>query len=183
MQGELTAWPREMPLSSLSTVHLEEFLRSRGQKITPGRRQILKEILGIHTHFTAEELYARTRKGQRPPSKATIYRALAVLVEGDLLETHQFGDRHLHYEIALDRKHHDHMMCVSCGRIVEFANPGLEKLQQRILDRHGFQMIHHSHKLYGICRSCRRPEKKRSRSRGASRRGGSGSSRRGSSGA
>ncbi len=148
-----------MPQPKLSKI--EEFLRDRGQKVTSRRRQIIKEILGIHRHFTAEDLYERLLGSKSPPSKATLYRLLALLVEGDFLETHQFGDRFLYYEIAMDREHHDHMMCLECGRIEEFANRELEKLQQSILERHGFKMLYHSHKLYGICKPCQRRGKGR----------------------
>lgn len=147
-----------MTIQDLS--RMEDFLRTQGQRVTTRRRMILKEILGIHRHFTAEDLYERTRRAKSPPSKATVYRMLALLVEGSLLETHQFGDRYLYYEIAVDRKHHDHMMCVECGHIVEFASAELESIQQRILDRHGFTMVHHSHKIYGLCKTCHRGGKK-----------------------
>lgn len=133
---------------------IETYLREQGQKVTSRRKQILTEILDIHRHFTAEDLNERLKDSKSPPSKATVYRLLALLVEGGFLETHQFGDRYLYYEIAVDREHHDHMMCLECGRIDEFSSKELERLQQKILDRHGFRMIHHSHKLYGVCRSC-----------------------------
>ena len=152
-------------MASQSLAQLEKFLRGQGQKITSRRRQILKEILAIHRHSTAEDLYERIRTGKNAPSKATVYRMLARLVEGKLLETHQFGDRFLVYEIAMNRKHHDHMMCIECGRIVEFASDELEAIQQRILDRLGFQMLYHSHKLYGLCKSCKRPKRGGTRKR------------------
>lgn len=147
-------------MASWKLIEIEEFLRRRGQKVTSRRRLLLKEILGMHRHFTAEELYDRIRKGKNPPSKATVYRLLALLVEGKLLDTHQFGDRHLYYEIATDEEHHDHMLCVQCGRIVEFSSGELEDLQQHILERHGFQMLYHSHKIYGLCRPCGRSGKR-----------------------
>ncbi len=82
---------------------------------------------------------------------ATVYRTMKMLSEGGMANELHFGDGATRYEIADDDAHHDHLICVECGNIVEFEEPLIEELQERIATQYGFRITHHKHELYGQC--------------------------------
>ena len=87
---------------------------------------------------------------------ATVYRTMKILSEADLASARHFDDGQTRYEPALDRHHHDHLICTSCHRIVEFENERIEALQDEVAAQHGFEVTRHKLELYGLCRDCRR---------------------------
>ena len=131
-----------------------EFLSQKDLKYTSQRRTILTESQRARGHFTADELLELTKKKDATISKATLYRTLALLTEGKILEEHDFGRGRKLYERLLGHAHHDHMICVKCKRIIEFENASVEKIQEQEAKKKGFKIIFHSHKLFGLCRSC-----------------------------
>ena len=143
---------------------LREALESRRLSLTPQRLEIAREAFTTHEHFTAEELYDRVRKRDPRVGRMTVYRTLAVLVEAGLVEERAFSKERVHYEHVVGHPHHDHMVCVRCGRILEFSSPRIEKEQDRIAKALGFRPLHHQHTLFGMCRACDKkqgPERKR----------------------
>ncbi len=134
----------------------EQYLKSRGLKFTPARRQLLRAIFSIHDHFTAEQLLDRLRSLGVGASKATVYRTLAVMLACDLLELHDFGEGSRYYEHTYGHAHHDHLFCVNCKTICEFRNEQIEELQNRIAGDLGFELMAHTLKMYGLCEDCRR---------------------------
>ncbi|MCA8912277.1 MAG: transcriptional repressor [Planctomycetes bacterium] len=133
----------------------ESFLQRKSLKLTTQRRKILEKILEMDkTHFTADDLVDQFRNERPRVSKATVYRALSVLVEAEILEEHQFGDSYKVYELSEGRPHHDHLICTNCGKILEFFNEEMEKLQDKVAKGNGFHPTHHSQKIYGICAAC-----------------------------
>lgn len=131
-----------------------EFLAKKDLKLTSQRRTILDQAVRADGHFSADKLLELSRKADRTVSKATVYRALALLKESKILEEHDFGDGRKLYERAQGRKHHDHFVCVRCGRIIEFENQPIERLQDAEARKHRFQVVYHSLKLFGFCRDC-----------------------------
>lgn len=133
----------------------EVYLQKKSLKLTNQRRKILEKILEMDkTHFTADDLVDEFRNERPRVSKATVYRTLSVLVEPGILEEHQFGDSQKVYELSEGRPHHDHLICTSCGKILEFFNEAMEELQDKVAKGHGFHPTHHSQKIYGICQTC-----------------------------
>jgi Fur family ferric uptake transcriptional regulator len=144
--------PPEVPLDGF-----REFLKERGLKLTQQRLTILQRALDIDKHFSAEELYEELRGENRRISKATVYRTLALLVEAQFLDTHDFERGHTVYERAAHGKaHHDHLLCVACDSVYEFHNDEIERLQEEVAQRFDFSMVSHTHQIYGICGRCRR---------------------------
>jgi Fur family transcriptional regulator, ferric uptake regulator len=134
---------------------LEEFLQKKSLKLTTQRRSIVEKIFDMDkTHFTADDLVDQFRGTSPRVSKATVYRALSVLVESGIVEEHQFGDNYKVYELSEGRPHHDHLICTSCGKIIEFYSEDMEKLQDKVAASHGFRPTHHSQKIFGICSVC-----------------------------
>ena len=131
-------------------------------KLTRPREAIVRKILSARAgdHFSADDLWEKLRRTHRGVSKATVYRTLNLLVEKKLVEPHDFGRGQTYYERMVERPHHDHLICIRCGRIIEFENPQIERLQEEIAKRQDFEIAYHSHKLFGSCRRCRQRKKK-----------------------
>jgi len=134
----------------------EDLLRRKGLRLTTPRRAIVDAIVSAKEHFTADRLEERLRRRGVRVAKATIYRTLAVLVEGGFLEAHDFGGGPTFYEPMVDRAHHDHMVCVGCGRITEFSCAEIEALQEEQARAHRFTPVTHSLKIFGLCERCAR---------------------------
>lgn len=132
----------------------EAFIRKKGLKLTSQRRRILKRVFATHRHFTAEEAHDWFRKGRDDVSRATVYRTLSLLVEGGLLDQLDLGGDKKRYEHLLGRAHHDHLLCIKCGTVVEFQEPRIETLQDEVAATHGFSITSHSLRLFGMCRKC-----------------------------
>ena len=132
----------------------EAFLRERGLRLTPQRLAIFERAFATHQHFTAEELYAWLKDAPGKVSRATVYRTLGLLVEGNFLESLDTGEGELRYEHVLGHRHHDHMVCVDCGRIEEFFDERIEALQVEACRAKGFDMVSHNLRIFGRCRAC-----------------------------
>ena len=133
----------------------ERFLRTRALKLTAQRRRIFERAFATHEHFSAETLYGwmRGEEGSRV-SRATVYRTLSLLVEGGFLETLDAGHGELLYEHVLGHRHHDHLVCIDCGKIEEFSDERIEAFQREAAQRKGFNLLYHNLRLFGTCASC-----------------------------
>lgn len=133
-----------------------EYLGRHRFKMTQERRAILEEALSSPGHFDADELLLRFRNRGRQVSRATIYRTLSHLLKSGLLRKIVVGKGQALYEPVHGRDHHDHLVCLGCGRLVEFASEAIEREQESICARNRFRMIHHVHQILGYCESCSR---------------------------
>jgi Fur family ferric uptake transcriptional regulator len=136
-----------------------EYLKSRGLKFTKERALILNDISSRHGHFDPEELYIGMKKEGLKVSKASIYRTLPLLLESGLIEQVERTEKHAHYEKTFGRNHHDHMLCISCGSVIEFYSEALEGLQNKICKKKGFKGITHTLEIKGHCSKCRKTRK------------------------
>lgn len=135
----------------------EEHLREQGLKLTAQRQRIFERAFSTHDHFTAERLYEWLREEPGSPvSRATVYRTLSLLVEGGFLASLDSGTGELLYEHVMGHRHHDHMVCMDCGRIEEFFDQRIEDLQEQACTAKGFTLVSHSLRLMGFCRACAR---------------------------
>lgn len=134
----------------------EKYLRTQGLKFTPQRKLILKKVFAKHDHFEADDLVMDFRLEGKKLSRATVYRTLPLLVQCGLIREVQFGDNHAHYEHTLGHKHHDHLICIRCGKVVEFCDDSIEKLQENVCVKHSFQAESHSLEIKGYCHQCRK---------------------------
>ena len=140
---------------NLAEDKLRDYLRPKGLKFTPERQLILKEVFSTHRHFEVDDLFVRIRRRDKRISRSTLYRTLRLLVECGLLREVLFGERHSHYEHVLGHEHHDHLLCLRCGRVIEFSNGSIENLQERVCREHEFQPRGHQLQIRGYCRKCR----------------------------
>lgn len=130
----------------------EDFLRRRNLSLTRQREEILRVFLHSEGHWSADELAGRVRAANPGIGLSTIYRTLKLLVECGIAEEHRFGGDVALYEPA--QEHHEHMICLTCDRILEFEDDELEALKARIAASHGFRMVRHTLQVYGVCREC-----------------------------
>ncbi len=141
------------------------YLRGRGLRMTGEREALLRAALGHESHFTLDELAREVLRLHSAASRATVYRSLPLLVEAGILQPALVSGEARRFELALGRRHHDHLQCRGCGRIVEFRSEAIEKLQLAIAARHGFRLTSHVHELVGDCAACRGSAAGRGRSR------------------
>lgn len=141
-------------------VLVEQLLHERGVRLTPQRRLVVRRATS-HLHFTAEELVEDVRKIDPTVARGTVYRTLTLLGEAGILEKHDFRYGPPYYEVTFGKQHHDHLMCIQCGEIIEFQEPRWEHLQEEAAQRYGYQLLSHTHKLYGLCATCQRTAPKR----------------------
>ena len=127
----------------------------KGLKSTRQREVILEEFLSVGSHLSTEELYLRLRRKNPRIGYATVHRTLKLFAECGIAEQCHFGDGQARYEASDLDEHHDHLICTSCGKIVEFEDPRIEQLQEKVARQHGFSIERHRLELYGCCESCR----------------------------
>lgn len=138
----------------------QAFLKGHSLKMTPQRRRVFERVFATHEHFSAEELYGWLRAEEGAAvSRATVYRTIGLLLEGGFIDSLDTGRGELVYEHTLGHKHHDHMVCMECGRIEEFHDDAIEELQRQAAQKRGFKIVSHDHRLLGYCRGCVRAGK------------------------
>ncbi len=128
-------------------------MRERGLKSTAQRDDIARVFFEMGRHVSAEELYAEVKKVSAHMGYATIYRTLRLLRECDLLQERHFDEGQARYE-AVDERHHDHFICERCGKIIEFENESIERLQELVARELGARLRRHKMELYGVCGDC-----------------------------
>lgn len=142
--------------SSKALERLKDRVKDAGLKLTKQRETICEVFFSQEGHRRAEEILGDARKLDNKVSLATVYRTLKLLQEYGFAEAHNFQDGQALFEPSLDTQHHhDHLICTACGRIVEFVNSEIEKLQTMVASAHGFSVTNHKMELYGLCPSCR----------------------------
>lgn len=125
-------------------------LREAGLKVTAPRMkilQIMEEATAEGLHMSAEDVFRRLLDEDSEIGLATVYRVLTQFEDAGLVERHNFEDGHAVFEMTSD-EHHDHMVCLDSGEVIEFFNEEIEKLQKQIAESHGYELIDHSLVLY-----------------------------------
>jgi Fur family ferric uptake transcriptional regulator len=131
------------------------YLRRNGMKVTRERLDIVREVFATDVHFEAEDLLIRLRQQGRRVSKATIYRTLPLLLESGLLrQSFLAGEKQTYYEHTLGPKHHEHLICLYCGKVLEFTSAGLEKALSDVCMSHSFTAQKRRIEIFGVCSEC-----------------------------
>jgi Fur family ferric uptake transcriptional regulator len=133
---------------------LENYLREKNLKITGQRKLILDAFLRNEEHISAEELYDQLKKDYPGIGLATIYRTLKLLSECGLANEIHFSEGVTRYEHRFGHEHHDHLICLSCGKYIEVVDPEIEELQARLAKKNNFRILRHRMEIYGICQEC-----------------------------
>jgi Fur family transcriptional regulator, ferric uptake regulator len=133
----------------------KEALRERALKSTSQRDDIARVFFANNRHISVEELYREVKRVNPRVGYATVYRTVRLLRECGLAAERHFHDGEARFENVEEEHHHDHLICERCGRIVEFANDTIERLQEQVAQKLGFVITRHKMELYGVCAECR----------------------------
>lgn len=128
-------------------------IKNKGIKITKHKLSVL-ELFNSYKHLDATQIYEILHQKNINISIATIYRILSIFEQNHILEKHNFNDDQFIYEL-IDEKHHDHLICVKCRKVIEFTNDEIEELQEQIARHNKFEILDHSLNIYGICHDCK----------------------------
>jgi Fur family ferric uptake transcriptional regulator len=131
------------------TIDIEALCHAKGLRITEQRRVIARVLSEARDHPDVEELHRRASAVDKGISIATVYRTVRLFEEAGILERHDFRDGRSRYEPTPD-EHHDHLIDIETGNVIEFHDEELEKLQNAIADRLGFRLVDHRLELYGV---------------------------------
>lgn len=142
----------------------KKIIRDLGLKVTGQRETILEIVRSGPSHFTAQDIFESVNAQNPSIGFATVYRFLRDLSEHRFVTEVRMGGMPTRYEWA-GKSHHDHLTCTQCGLIVEFENPQIEQLQEKVGREFGFILTDHLLELYGICKSCQRQGKSKSMDR------------------
>jgi len=133
---------------------LKKALKKEGLRYTHQRQAIWDELSASDEHRDAEEIYLALYNSGLKVSRATVYRTIDVLVKNSLVRKLDLGDGRARYENKIDTAHHDHLICVQCGKIEEFMDNVIENRQEVIVENFGYRLIRHIHQLFVICDEC-----------------------------
>ena len=127
---------------------LEKLCAEKGLRMTEPRR-VIARVLSLSTdHPDAEELHRRAKEKDPSISLATVYRTVKLFEDAGIVQTHDFGDGRARYEEIPD-EHHDHLIDVNSGEVIEFHSEEIEKLQEEIAEKLGYKLVDHRLELYG----------------------------------
>ncbi len=138
---------------SLNLKDVKQTLLEKGIRKTRKRDVILETFYKAGGHVTIEELLVRVKKIDPKIGYVTVYRMLKLLKESGLAHQWQFGDGHSRFEKATEH-HHDHLICMKCGKIIEFHEEQIESLQEKVAEKHHFKVEKHIHEIFGYCSKC-----------------------------
>ena len=129
--------------------NIERLCLEKGMKMTEQRRVIARVLSSADDHPDVEEVHRRAHELDSHISIATVYRTVRLFEEANILERHDFGDGRARYE-EVSEEHHDHLIDIQSGRIIEFQNQEIEALQVKIAEKHGMKLVGHRLELFGV---------------------------------
>ena len=144
----ITGCNDEMPATKQKALNID------GMRVTSQRALVIEIIRQGGGHLDADEIYRRARQKEPRLSLSTVYRTLKLLVKAGLATERQFGDGFTRFEPVHREEHHDHLICINCGKIVEFKDDRIEELQNGVAGKHNFRVTDHKLELYGYCNRC-----------------------------
>ena len=130
-------------------VSIEQKCIDKGVKLTDQRKIVAKVMSESHDHPDVDELYNKVSKIDSKISIATVYRTVKLFEESGILTKHEFKGRKARYE-ELNEGHHDHLIDIKSGEIIEFVDDEIEKLQKKVAEKYGYKLVDHKLELYGV---------------------------------
>jgi len=131
------------------------FLKKRNLRLTDQRQEILRTFLKVNKHFSVEDLYEIVKKKDPHIGQATVFRTLKLLCLAGIANEVDLGDKRIRYEHKYGHQHHDHLVCVKCGRFIEVFDSDIEKLQKKLCKKFKFLPQRYRMEIFGICKKCR----------------------------
>jgi len=131
------------------------FLRRKGLKLTRQRQEILKAFLKIEKHLSTEDLYEVIKRKDPSIGQATVFRTLRLLSQAGMAREINLGDRRVKFEHGHGHRHHDHLVCKACSKLIEAVDPEIERLQDDLCKKFDFTPTSHRLQIFGICNQCK----------------------------
>jgi len=135
---------------------LDEYIKAKLLRHTEQRDRVLAVFLATERHVSVDELYKLVKRKYPDIGYTTVYRTMKLMVEAGLCGETDFGDGTLRFEHKYGHEHHDHLICLKCGKFIETKDERIEKLQEKMAQRHGFKPLKHKLEIFGTCRRCLR---------------------------
>ena len=135
---------------------IRDKLEEKGYRLTPQRQAVLETFLvNPDRHLSADDVYSIVKATNPEIGVATVYRTLELFRELHIISEQDFGQGMSRYECASDNSHHHHIVCLACGRVWEFNNATLERVERQLAKDHDFEVVGHNLQLFGYCKDCR----------------------------
>jgi len=131
------------------------YVKKKGLRNTKQRKEILDTFLSADGHITIDDLYATVKKRDPEIGYATVHRNLKLMCESGLADEIKIGNKKARYEQKYGHEHHDHLICLKCGRFIEVNDERIERLQDKLADANDFIPRRHKLEIYGLCKKCK----------------------------
>ena len=141
------------------------FLKKNNLKFTKERREVLAAIAIQRNHFNTEDIYQQLKKQKSNVSLATVYRTIPLLIGSGLMTETTYGGERIIYEKIYNKPHHHHMVCINCGKIIDFTSPDVEVVQNDICQKNYFLSTEYRLEIKGYCQTCRKKMKNKKMNR------------------
>ena len=134
----------------------ESFLEKKGLKYTKERKCVFEKVKSLNEHFDGEKLYRLLKADRQDIARGTVFRTIPFLLESGVIQISVGKGKGEFFERANSKNHHDHIICVGCGKVIEYHCEEIETLQTKICDKYNVELLFHDHKLYVRCAACRK---------------------------
>ncbi len=145
---------------SKSKERFVKYIEEKGLRHTKQRNAIVEAFLSAGRHITSDELFNIVKRKNPEIGTATVQRNLNLLCESGIAEEIKIGKQKTRYEQKYGSSHHDHLICIKCGRLIEVNDEKIERLQEKLTKAHGFIPIKHKLEIYGVCKDCSKLKRK-----------------------
>lgn len=134
----------------------KDFIKKKKLRLTKQREDIVLTFLKKEGHLGIDELYSMLRQKNKNIGYATVWRTLNLLKEARIAAEVNFAGKKSRFEHLFGHEHHDHLICVKCGRCIEVVDPRIEKLQEKLGKKHSFKIDNHRMEIFGVCKKCQK---------------------------
>jgi Fur family ferric uptake transcriptional regulator len=157
MEEKMTNSPPRVDGKALLEL-FQHYLREHNLPVTHQREAIARIVFFSEDHLSVGDLEKHLAELEIDVGKATVYRTLDLLKAAELIQEHDFGEGFKRFEPLAAQSHHEHLICLDCGKVVEFSNERIERMKALITEEYGFRHHHHRLEIYGACSECQQKD-------------------------
>lgn len=132
-----------------------DYIKAEGLKVTAQRNRVLDAFLSAGDHVSAEEIYRLVNRRKRKVGFTTVYRTMKIISDCGLAREVMFDDGVARFEHTYGRKHHHHLICTRCKKVIEFSSKVMDNAEKSLIKKHDFELQYHKYEIFGLCPECR----------------------------